>query len=84
MVNVFAFYFVDPNSNPADEFCKLFEKNGNKQKDARVGLFLKHNIIATYTIHFTNTLKGSNKKQWGRILEPPRISHKLQKSFQLK
>ena len=41
MVSVLAFYSDDPSSNPAEAyriFCNIvFEKNENKQKEARVG-----------------------------------------------
>ena len=40
VVSVPAFYSDDPSSNPT--FVKfVFEKNKNKQKEARVGPFLK-------------------------------------------
>ena len=43
VVSVLAFYFDDPSSNPADAYSfsvkSVYEKNGNKQKEAGVGPF---------------------------------------------
>ena len=45
MVSVLAFYSDDPSSNPADAYSFsvkfVYEKNENKQKEARIGPFLK-------------------------------------------
>ena len=43
VVSVLAFHSDDPSSNPTEvysfEFCELFEKNENKQKEAGDGTF---------------------------------------------
>ena len=49
MVRVLAFYFDDPNSNPAEAFGlpvqMMLEKNKIKQKEAWVGPFFKKQTI---------------------------------------